>query len=132
MYHQGTPVGGTLHCSFRLATLIVSPSTSPLTLTFRLSFFLDDFSAAAACSFPAASKTRYLLSAVKTPYPLFSQSGIMAHCRVCMAAAFCPSLTAFMEHILSIRTPSTSAADNAPARLVSRNNRVRPRCSFIR
>src|SRR6266851_6714632 len=55
----------------------------------------------------------------------------MAHWRVCMVAAFCPFLAAFIEHILSIRTPSTSAADRAPARLVKRINRITLRCSLI-
>jgi hypothetical protein len=36
---------------------------------------LDVFNAAIACSFPSASKARYLLCAVNTPYPFFSQFG---------------------------------------------------------
>jgi hypothetical protein len=55
------------HCSFKVATSIVLPSILPLTLTFRLSLFFEAFNALDACSFPAASKTRNLLSAVKTP-----------------------------------------------------------------
>jgi hypothetical protein len=54
---------------------MVSPVTSPSTVTLRLSAFLVAFSAAAALALPAASSARNLLSAVKTPYPVFWQSG---------------------------------------------------------
>ncbi len=49
------------YISFKLATLIVSPLTFPVTVTLRLSFFLDFLSAAIALVFPASSKVKILV-----------------------------------------------------------------------
>src|SRR6185369_2000200 len=115
------------YCSFRLATLMVSPLTSPSTVTFRLSVFLVAFSAAAALALPAASSARNLLSAVKTPYPVFWQAGSSAHLVSCVVANDCPCLTAEAEHILSISMPCTSAAEATQVKLASRPVKTRIR-----